>query len=278
MGIALEELLDEVEQDLFRLSQVWETFRYLFARDKKHVDILNAVSGGFFVLTQQLLFDDAILRVSKLTDPAGNKHQENMSLELLLGLTEWEANDPAKWQTYRARLDTVDRACRPCRDHRNKRISHKALHLFTKAISIHDPMMKMIEDAREAIHAFVHDIRIDLGRGSLAFDVVDAERDAEKLIEHLANRAAQKSPDAVSIITYNSASRDGQFFCAFCGERRSLRLYRGGRRSVEEIPLWHWKSCHGIVGFEQLVLETVDLTGSEPSVRLLVDLRSPASL
>ena len=277
MSIALEELLDEIEQDLFRFSLIWENFRHLFATDKKHVDIMNAVSGGFFVLTQQLLFDDAILRVSKLTDPAGNKHQENMSLELLLRLTEWETNDPAKWRKYRTRLDAVEVACKPCRDHRNKRISHKALQLFTKSISIHDPMMKMIEDAREALHSFVHDIRIDLGRGSLTFDVPDADRDAEKLIEYLANRASQKKPDEVSIITYDSVSRDGDFYCAFCGEKRSMRLYRDGRPSVEEIPRWHWRSCHGIVGYEQLVLETFDVKAVEPPARFVVDLSTPAT-
>lgn len=236
---------------------------------------MNAVSGGFFVLVQQVLFDDAILRFSRLTDAAGNKHQENMSLDLLLRLTEWETTDPVKWQRYRTRLDAVSIACTPCRDHRNKRISHKAVALFKKAISIHDPMMKIIDDAREALHSFVHDIRIDLGHGSMTFDVPDAERDAEKLIEYLANGASQKNPNEVSIITYDSASRDGYFYCAFCGEKHSMRLYRGGRPSVEEIPRWHWRSCHGIVGYEELVLETVDLTRVEPPARFVVDLRGP---
>ncbi|HEX8619683.1 MAG TPA: hypothetical protein VF911_19030, partial [Thermoanaerobaculia bacterium] len=130
-----------MEQDVFRLAHAWETFRYLFAQDKKHVDVMNAVSGGFFVMTQQLLFDDAILRVSKLTDPAGNKHQDNMSLERLLKATQWDITDLLKWQQYRSRLDAVEAACKPCRDHRNKRVSHKALALFTKTIAIHDPMM-----------------------------------------------------------------------------------------------------------------------------------------
>jgi hypothetical protein len=272
MSITLDELLDEIEQDVFRLNHVWETFQYLFAKEKKHVDVMNAVSGGFFVMVRQLLFDDAILRVSKLTDRAGNLHQENVSLARLLQATDWETTDTRRWQHYRSRLAAVEAACKPCRDHRNKRVSHKALELFTKAISIQDPMMKMIDDAREAIHGFLHDIRIDLGHGSLSFELPDAECDAEKLIAYLSNRAAQKNPDDVSIITYDSTSRDGHFYCAFCGEKQPMRYYRDGLPSREEIARWHWSTCHGIVGCEQLSVEIVDLTGTEPSIRFVVDL------
>ena len=233
MSITLDALLEEIEQDVFRLTHIWETFRCLFATDKKHVDVMNA--GGFFVMLQHLLFDDAILRVSKLTDPPRNRHQESMSLERLLRATEWQTSDPVKWHRYRSRLDNVEAACKPCRDHRNKRVSHKALELFTNAISIHDPMMKMIDDARESIHRFLHDIRIDLGRGSLSFDLVDADRDAEKLIAYLGNRASQKRPDAVSIITYDGDSRDGHFYCALCGDKKPMRFYRNGAPDSEDI-------------------------------------------
>ena len=273
MTITLAELLDEIEQDIFRLSHIWETFRYLFAKDQKHVDVMNTVSSGFFHMVQQLLFDDAILRVSKLTDPAANRQQENMSLERLLQATEWDKTDPKKWQLYRSRLDTVKVACKPCRDHRNKRVSHKALELFTKTISIHDPMMRMIDDARTTIHSFVYDIRIDLGHGSLSFDFPNGEEEAEKLIDYLSNRASQKRPDDVSMITYDATSRDGDFHCAFCGEKQSMRFYRdGGAPTSEDIARWHWSTCHGIVGYEQLAVETFDLTRSEPSQLFIIDL------
>lgn len=272
MAITLAELLEEIEQDVFRLSHIWETFRYLFAKDKKHVDVMNAVSGGFFFMTQQLLFDDAILRVSKLTDPAGNPHQENMSLEQLLRATDWETTDPTKWARYRTKLDAVKAACKPCHGHRHKRVSHKAVELFTNTISIHDPTMKMIDDAQASIHEFVHDIRIDLGHGSLSFDYPDGNQEAEKLIDYLSNRASQKRPDDVSIITYDAESRDGHFYCAFCGEKIEMRFYRDGVRSGEQIARWHWATCHGVVGCEQLAVETVDLSEVEKPARFLVDL------
>lgn len=273
MAITLAALLDEIEQDVLRLSHIWETFRYLFAGKEKHVEVMNAVSGGFFLMIQQLLFDDAILRVSKLTDPAANRQQENMSLERLLQATEWEKTDPTKWHLYRSRLDAVKAACKPCRDHRNKRVSHKAVELFTNTISIHDPMMKMIDDAREAVHSFLHDIRIDLGHGSMTFDYPAGEEEAEKLLEYLSNRASQKNPDAVSIITYDSASRDGHFYCAFCGEKKPMRYCRDdGVPSGEDIARWHWMTCHGVVGYEQLAVEIVDLTGVDKPTRFVVDL------
>jgi AbiU2 len=271
MAITRDTLLEEIVQDLFRLTHIWETFRYLFTNDT-HVAVMNAVSGGFFFMTQQLLFDDAILRVSKLTDPAGNKHQENMSLERLLQATDWETTEPTKWQHYRSRLDAVESACKPCRDHRNKRVSHKAMDLFTNAITIHDPMMKMINDARTAIHEFVHDIRIDLGHGSLSFEYRDSDRDARKLVDSLSRRASQQRPDDVSIITYDANSGDGVFYCAFCGEKRPMRYHRNGVPTGEDIARWHWATCHGVVGIERLAVETGDLADTEKPARFIVDL------
>lgn len=196
-----------------------------------------------------------------------------MSLDRLLRATEWNKTDTAKWQRYRSRRDAVEAACKPCRDHRNKRVSHKAVELFTNAISIHDPMMKMIDDARTAIHEFVHDIRIDLGHGSLSFDSSHGDRAAaKKLIDSLSNRASQKRPDDVSIITYDAESHDGHLYCAFCGEKTLMRYYINGIPSGEDIARWHWATCHGVVGCEQLAVETVDLTLAEPSTRFVVDL------
>ena len=51
-----------------------------------------------------------------------------------------------------------------------------------------------------------------------------------------------------------------------------MRFYRDGGPSGEEIARWHWATCHGVIGYEQLAVETVALTGSEQPTRFIVDL------
>ena len=205
--ITIPELLEEITQDIFRLTYVVDTFRYLYASEKRHVDVLNATSGDFFLMTQRLMFDDAILAISRLTDPAGNKHQENVSLEQLLAATRWEVTDPPRWRQYRTALDDVETVCKPCRDHRNKRVSHKAVSVLQKTFALPVASLRMIDAPLKAIQEFVREIRISLGDGDLSFEIITLEDHAERLMRHLTNRASQKEPDAISLILFTSGRR-----------------------------------------------------------------------
>jgi len=119
-------------------------------------------------MTQRLMFDHAILAISRLTDPAGNKHQENVSLEQLLAATEWETKNPKQWRRFRTMLDEVESVCKACRDHRNKRVSHKALSVFQKTFALPDASLRMIDAPLKAIQEFVREIRIALVGGDLS--------------------------------------------------------------------------------------------------------------
>jgi hypothetical protein len=272
-SIAAKDLLDEIEQDVFRLGYVWTSFRFLYAGEKKNVDVLNAVGSGFFVMVQRLMYDDAILRVAKLTDPAGNRHQENVSLERLLLATNWETTDPAKWQKFRALLDRTEASCEPCRKHRHKRISHKDLSVFQQAFaSLPNTTIKMIDDARTAIHDFIQEIRLEFGGGQLSFEVAGADDDVDRLMRHLINRASQKHPDAICVLAYEAGSHSAEFHCAFCGEKEPTQYYPDSVPSPEEMIRWHYATCHGVIGCEQIIVNTFDMTRTEAGRRFVIDL------
>ena len=105
-------------------------------------------------------------------------------------------------------------------------------------------MMKMIDEARMAIHERVHDIRIDLGHGSLSFDYSDSARRSKSIRLSQQPRFSER-PNDVSIITYDVNSGDGKFLlrsaarssqCAInarCADRRRHRMLALGH-----LP-WH---------------------------------------
>jgi hypothetical protein len=163
--------------------------------------VLNAAGPGLFASIQQLMFDDAILRICRLTDPAGNRHQENLSLERMLDATSWKTTDSAKWKTYRTKLDQVEDICGPCRIHRNKRVSHKNIASLQ---NLPVATMKMIDDASASIQGFVGAIHSELNQGSAySFNLlIDGDRDAKHLMRYLRNRASQSRPEAVSNLLY----------------------------------------------------------------------------
>lgn len=273
--ISAVDLLEEIKQDVFRLTYVWDTFRHLYASDKKHVEVLNAISGPFFQMTQRLLFDDAILAVSRLTDPAGNKHQENVSLERLLTATGWEADDPPRWKNYRDKLDEVERICIPCRTHRNKRVSHKALNVFDKTFALPNANMRLIDAPLAAIQEFVRDISISLCQTEIMFEILTLEHPATRLLQHLMNRASQQAPDAVSVIVYNAGSHEATLHCAFCGTTEPFHYYPHGVPTPRRMVRRHYDSCHGVIGCETINVETHEESREEETTRFSVDLKIP---
>lgn len=270
------ELLEAITQDVFRLTYVWNTFKYLYASDKQRVEVLNATSGGFFLMTQRLLFDDAILSVARLTDPAGNKHQENVSLEQLLAATAWETSEAPQYQVYREKLDQVEMVCKPCRAHRNKRVSHKALSVLQKTFALPDANMRMIDAPLAAIQEFLREISIALGNGDISFEFITLEDHTERLLRHLTNRASQKDPDAISMIIYTAGNTQGTLHCAFCGSKELLHYYPTGEPTPRRMVRRHFETCHGVIGCETITVETYDDSQRERPTRFTVDLKIPA--
>lgn len=273
--IGAEDLLEIIKQDAFRLRYTWMNFRFLFAGEKKHVDILNAAGPGFFGMTQRMIFDDVILRICRLTDPAANRNQENTTLKRLLLATEWQTSDAAKHAMFATKIAAVDTACDGCRQHRNKRISHADLQFSQKALALPDATMKMIDAAIAAIEDFIRDINYELHPGvEQAFEIIDGDRDVKHLMHHLENRASQKRPDAVSTIVHEGGN-GAEFHCAFCGETSSIAFYPKGVPTPRMMVRWHYDKCHGVVGHETITVEAVDSRAVEPSNRFTVDLSIP---
>lgn len=274
-SIGPEDLLEIIKQDVFRLRYAWANFRYLFASEKKTVDVLNAVGPGFFGMAQRLMLDDVILRICRLTDPAANRNQENTTLKRLLQATGWETSDPAKHALFLSKTRSADAASKDCRDHRNKRISHADLQHSQKAFGLPDATMKMIDGAVTAIEQFIRDINYELHPGvEQSFQIIDGDRDVKQLMYHLENRASLKRPDAISRIVH-AGGNSADFECAFCGERSAIAFYPKGVPTPRLMVRWHFDKCHGVVGHETISVEAVDSRGIDASFRFTVDLSIP---
>lgn len=53
----------------------WQTYLELSACGAQRVELLNSAAGAFFGVIQKCLFDDCILTVCRLTDPAEQQKQ-----------------------------------------------------------------------------------------------------------------------------------------------------------------------------------------------------------
>lgn len=121
-------------QDYWSLGKLrLREFRYLFVESQNRVKFLNVITGGAFLYdVQQLLWDDLMLCVSRLTDPRKTARHENLAVGLLPLLPEVQA-DQVLLSKIKQLVDTAIQSAEPCRQYRNKRISHLDLDAHMQA-------------------------------------------------------------------------------------------------------------------------------------------------
>jgi hypothetical protein len=121
MGSAIGPVFSQLSDDLIWLHVRWGLFTQLFSDSSERVSMLNEAAGGFFYVIQEVLWQDVLLGISRLTDPAGRRRQENLSLYRLMELVEDER--------LKAELSSLNEelkgACAFARAWRNKRIAHR---------------------------------------------------------------------------------------------------------------------------------------------------------
>ncbi|MCG3267793.1 hypothetical protein [Yoonia sp. I 8.24] len=112
-------LITNATSQLFR---EWRVFLYFFAGNKERVDALNASSGSSTRIIQKALWDSAILKIRRLTDPAKQKSNNNLSLEQLVRIAD-RACDIDLTQLH----DAIDDKVSSCNKHADKYLAHSDL-------------------------------------------------------------------------------------------------------------------------------------------------------
>lgn len=220
------------------------------------------------------MFDDLILRISRLTDDPTVANTPTASLRQVLKLTGWQDTDRAKLQHFVDLQRNIDAAVADCRAHRNERIGHKRL---AGVSSLPDATLRLVDDAIEPIETFVREMRQEFGRPDLEFVPLDASRDAEELMRHLLNRTSQQKPKTASIIKYVKGQRQADLHCAFCGERSPIVFYPEGETSPQLVSRMHYATCTGIVGHEVITLRAIEQNGEEEPRDFTLDLKLPVT-
>ena len=80
----LAEIFSVLNDDLALLNRVWLMFLALFANSVERVQFLNYCAEAFFSTLQSVLWDDAMLRISRLIDKAEPASRRNASIPALL--------------------------------------------------------------------------------------------------------------------------------------------------------------------------------------------------
>ncbi len=149
MGSELGRLAHELRDQLSWLERKWAEFEELYMKGEGRIELLNRAASNFFYFLQQLMYEDAMLHLARLTDPAKTNSHENLTvLQLAVAVP-----DPK----FQAKVDDATRdvltKCQFARDWRNKKIAHSDLKVFRAGHAKSLPSVKKtdVDDAIESL-------------------------------------------------------------------------------------------------------------------------------
>jgi hypothetical protein len=162
----------------------WNQYRQLYARSPERVDLLNQAASHFFGVLQELLCEDVILHLARLTDPPQIGRKDNLTLLRLPSLIpntqlSAEVNDL---------LISVLTACASIRIWRNRRLAHRDLAIAMASLT--DPLPGIsradIEGALASIRAMLNRVAGYYWNSKTDYQcVITSGRDADSLVYYL---------------------------------------------------------------------------------------------
>jgi AbiU2 len=128
MATALPANLADIYQRLYgdvaSLHLRWATYRKLFATSQQRTDVLNNTAPSFFRILHDILADDVIIGIARVTDKVRTSGQSNLVLRQLVDGLDRATHDKliAELET---KLNDIENLCAPIQRHRHKRLAHR---------------------------------------------------------------------------------------------------------------------------------------------------------
>ena len=166
------------------LHAKWLEYRKLYAQSEKRVDLLNDAAAFFFGVVQNVLWEDILLHIARLTDPPNQGGFDNLTL---LRLPDAVA-DERMGQELRGLVQTCRDRSQFARQWRNKRLAHSDLSraIDVKAAPLPGMSRQHVEDILASFRLIMNHLHSSYLQGEVAFEHFLTHSGAEALIHHVA--------------------------------------------------------------------------------------------
>ena len=151
MGTSLGEQFSALWQEVAWLYFKWGEYDELFGKKPSRIQLLNKAAPQFFLVVEKVFWEDTLLHIARLTDPAqspGKGKRSNLTIKALPGLVDASIKKSIAGFV-RVAVQRTDF----CRDWRNRHIAHRdlALALNGSANPLKPANRKKVREALEAI-------------------------------------------------------------------------------------------------------------------------------
>lgn len=158
MSVSYETVFKCIDSSVHSLTYRWKIFCELFDSGEDNIKLLNSSGAAVFGLMQRLMLDDAILHLSRLTDPASSgKNKDNASLKYLVELAKGHLDVNAV-AGIEAKLSKLEAHVSSVRVHRMKALAHADLNHATKTEALPEIRYDDLEAAMQLCRELVMEL------------------------------------------------------------------------------------------------------------------------
>ena len=156
LGPELGPVFSKLSHELAWLQIIWCEYRELYGTKPERLEILNASAKTFFYTIQRSMWNEVLLRIRRLTDPAKTGDKQNLTIMRLGDLCE----DPELANRVRALATLADEKSRFAKKWRDREIAHAdlGLALGRSAEPLPEVSRSEVTDAIAAIHVVLNTI------------------------------------------------------------------------------------------------------------------------
>jgi hypothetical protein len=149
-GDQLGPIYHAVHNEVLWLHLKWLEYRKLYAGSAQRVNLLNSTAPFLFHVVQEVLWDDVLLHIARLTDPPAQRAFQNLTLRRLAE----SVPDPGLTEEVAALVEAAESRASTARSWRNKRLAHSDLtHALEQAAALPEVSRQYVEGVLESIRA-----------------------------------------------------------------------------------------------------------------------------
>ena len=172
----------------YKLDNVWtyaliksQEYRVLFS-NWDNLELINAIGGRFFASIQDVLYDDILLQLTRITDKTQIAGRKNLTIQMLPDYCDDEELSRKVTKLVKQAVNVTDFA----RDWRNRRIAHMDYvhHMDSESYPLKPASLEKVQKALDAIHTVLNEVQIGM-TGRQSSNGVISDPIAQQLITNL---------------------------------------------------------------------------------------------
>lgn len=148
LGKALGPVYYALWCEVVSVNWTWNEFLVLYGSKPSRIELFNKSASFFFRTVHNVFWDNTLLHIARLTDPAKSCGKENLSLQRLPGMVSKDLRESIQ-ALVNISLDKSEF----CRDWRNRHIAHRDLQLAIKDAPMSPLKTASREKVKEALEA-----------------------------------------------------------------------------------------------------------------------------